>query len=132
MRINALRWQGSVDAEFDDLVVTPVGRTDFHPDLTTHISGEQWEGLYEGMAFALRRGLAMNVHVTVVYGRLGINGDGVAHELLEDFCAALRKRAEVRGWPCAYAYAHERTRDEGLHTHLLTTWPYDDRSGFVE
>lgn len=130
MRVNALRRKGIVDVEFDDLVVTPEGQTDFHPDVTTHISGPQWGWLYEGMAFALRLGMAMNVHVTVVYGRLGVSDDAAAHELLEDFCAVLRKRAGERKWPCAYAYAHERTRDEGLHTHLLTVWPYGDRASF--
>jgi len=63
-------------------------------------------------------------------GNAALQDDRAAGELLKEFCAVLRKQAEVRKWPCAYAYAHERTRDEGLHTHLLTTWPRIDAIRF--
>ena len=130
MRINALRYQNPVEVTFDDLVVTPSGGIDFHPDLTTHISGEQWADLYEAMAFALRQGIVMNVHVTIVWDRLGVHGDNTARELLEKFCGALRHRAAERKLPCGFIYAHERSRDEGFHTHLLTRWPHIESDAF--
>lgn len=36
------------------------------PNATTCISGQQWANVYNGMAFALRQGIVMNVHVTIV------------------------------------------------------------------
>jgi hypothetical protein len=130
MRINMLRHTNPVEVTFDDVVVTPTGEVSFHPDLTTHLSGKQWTDLYDAMAFALRQGIVMNVHITIVWGRLGVHGDNVAREFLEDFCEVLKKRAKARRLPCGYIYAHENTRDEGLHTHLLTLWPHLDGANF--
>jgi len=130
MRINSLRKKHTVEVTFGDLIVTQSGKIDFDPDITTHISWNQWGDLYEAMAFALRVGIVMNVHITVVWNRLSMHGDNVAREFLERFLGALRHRAAKRGVPCAYIYAHEHTRDEGFHTHVLTHWPYIHRDEF--
>jgi hypothetical protein len=129
MRFNEMHNQSSFDVSFDYFITTPTGELALDPDLTTHISGTQWQSLYDGMAFALRRGMVMNVHVTIVWPRLGVYAHNEGREFLEDFCDALQERAKRQKWPLSYAYAHERSRDEGFHTHLLTLWPYIDRAG---
>jgi hypothetical protein len=130
MRINDLRYEKVAEVTFDDFVCTPDGGLDYHPYLTTHLSGPDWERIYEGIAFANRLGAVLNVHVTIAWECAGIWGDDRVSGALVQWTEGLRKWCRARKHPCHYVYVHERARDQGLHTHLLTAVPHDDKDRF--
>lgn len=129
MRINELRLKGG-EVSFDDFATTPDGGLDFHPHLTTHLAGTDWEKLYDGVAFSNRLGVVLNVHVTIAWEHAGIYGDDRVSAALIKWAGSLRKWCSARGYPCHYVYVHERGRQQGLHTHLLTSIPHIDRNSF--
>ena len=130
MRINDLRYKKVAEVTFDDFVCTPDGGLDYHPYLTTHLSGQDWTRLYEGIAFANRLGSVLNVHVVIAWECAGIWGDDRVSGALVQWTEGLRKWCRARKYPCRYVYVHERARDQGLHTHLLTAVPHDDKDRF--
>lgn len=132
MRENALPRAAIMDATLDDFVVTPDGRVVLGPNVTTHISGEQWANAYNATAFANRLGLVLNVHVTILWDQVGLPHDGQVSAGLVRWTGELRKWCAARGYRCCYVYAHERSRRHGLHTHLLTSIPYRNRAQFMQ
>ncbi len=119
---------GYADMDCDDIsfAVGGLGPV-YNPNTTTNISGRKWQRLYDGMAFALRQGIVMNVHVTIVWGLLGIYDHDQASGSLEGFREALRHYARPRHYPFGCLYVYENTPKMGLHTHLLTTWAFAGR-----
>lgn len=129
MRINELRFKPG-EVSFDDFICTPDGGVDFHPYLTTHLSGQDWTKLYEGVAFANRLGTVLNVHVTINWDCAGIAGDDQVSRALVQWTGELRKWCGARRYSCHYVYVHERAREQGLHTHLLTAIPRANKEEF--
>ncbi len=132
MKVNKLKYERIRNVCLSDLVVKADGTIDLHPDLTTHISGQQWMNVYDAVAFANRLGTVMNVHVTIAWRYLGIvDHTEVSHALVR-WTERFRKWCDVRKLPCCYVYAHEVGPEHGLHTHVLTSVPRLEEITFGE
>ena len=129
-RYNSMLLQPVNDCTFDDLIVTPDGEVEFHPNLTTHISALQWCKLYNAVAFANSNGWVLQAWCTIAWQEIGITDDDKVSGALRDWTERVRKWLEERDCPCVYVYVHENSRKRGLHTHVLLHVPPEHTATF--
>lgn len=95
-----------------------------------HLSVKEVGRLYSAVAYANRKGMVFNAHITIAWELLGIAkvDHSEAAIALKAFCKGLLTWARYHGPSpakneIAYVYVHEASEKLGLHTHLLVAVP---------
>lgn len=95
-----------------------------------HLSVKEVSRLYSAMAYANRKGMVFNAHITIAWGLLGlghVDHNEVANAL-KTFCKNMLSWARDHGLSpakskIAYVYAYEASDKLGIHTHVLVSVP---------
>jgi len=93
--------------------------------VTKSINDRQFKNAYNAVAFANRNGRVMNVHMTIAWSTVGIVADEELADLNEKFLERFRKWCDARELPRAWIFVLERSKERGLHSHILASVPRD-------
>ncbi len=103
-----------------------------------HLSIKEVSRLYTAIAYANRRGMVFNAHITISWGMLGIGkrDHTEAANALKVFCKGLLTWARYYGLSpgrheIAYVYVHEVSSDFEIHTHVLVSVPQKLREKLI-
>ena len=86
------------------------------------LTAKQADGIVTAAQTAWRLGLPFNCHVTIHWAKLGVADDATA-AATGAFLTLVRDWLRKLGLPFAYAYAREKSGDNGAHTHILAHLP---------
>lgn len=80
--------------------------------------------VFDAVSFAVQEtGVLFNSQITIAYRYLGVEDDRIATVLLSDYLRELRMRMKAWGFRFDYAYVHERSKERGFHTHVISALP---------